>query len=317
MIIYSNEESLLLLLSLIRGSRRRISIASWCIHRGLSTSLIAQHLNDASSRGIQITLMYNPCQTVDNEGLSAFGDGIVKIRAKSPTHTKIIIIDDLVISTDRNIGDRYYRDFNDGFLSCDLIFTSSRIADAVSNFISQGGKDGVYGYLDISDGDYRLIVGTIKPSIDRLLDETQNLRIFSGTFGPSRDTTRRLSQNGHRVIIGFDKEKQDFFGCFWQRAILTPGIISHLPIESHYKIIAANDFAACGSYNFDLISEVCVQDQMVFSKNPQDVAEFNGLVNLYDILAVPSEKAISLPLSPIVYYFIETGIKIYSWLLIK
>jgi phosphatidylserine/phosphatidylglycerophosphate/cardiolipin synthase-like enzyme len=297
MFIYTNEDSLLFLLRACEGARHRIVLTLWSLTKDLSYFLIRTSLQNALRRRVRVVVLGNPgieCPCDDFEK-----DGAIVLWCRTPIHSKLYAIDDLVISTDRNAENYYYQTIYGCHLSSDFVFHSSKIADEIERYVwHRGGIS-----IDVSDGPYRLMIGFLRPFVDDLLERQRNLRILSGTYVPSLKMTRLLLKGRHEVIIGCPGWEAELTRLM-ERFLFTSRATLFIRRLFHYKIFVGSDFMIHGSYNMDFVSEILNQEHLVISTDPRDYEEMNLLYEVFKGEARQA-KAIPLPFGHIIWGLTE------------
>nr|QBK84619.1 MAG: PLD-like domain protein [Pithovirus LCDPAC01] len=289
-------------------AKTRICFAYFFISDDEIGKLVSRTVNDAFRRGVNVKIYSNRGSLGYTNFRYLFDKGIKFSGNRGPVHMKIFAIDNYVISTDRNISNHYYlsRGNRVPFDSSDLIFKSAVIADTVEKYI-----DNPRISLDVTDHKtgYRLVIGMIRKPMHALLKNNTELRYVTCTFYPTSTQDKLLMKGCHEVLssCGDFPSNPDILEGYqeivaMQRGI--PGITHFTKVPVHHKFILPRNysFAWHGSYNIDVSSAVCCEEQMIYTTNKEDI---KSLVNIYTDLKSSSIPTKVLSISPCVFMVTE------------
>lgn len=280
MIIVDPEESLETLLRIIDESKEVTCVAFQIDSDPVATQIV-EALNAKNAT------VYGQDELV----IGRIGLKIKNLISNGSLHAKIFICDSTIISTDRNISSSYYGP-DAIFESSDLIFESESISTALVSHLKSRAKD----TFVMKDGDYTLIYGNIGDNIADAL-KRGGLRVASCIFMPTLRMQRILIATNAKIVT----TSSEFMGEGFTKTLelvakfmSIPGQTYIYPKSFHHKILLADTYAWHGSYNIDQVSEFYTKEQMVLTRNPDDVKALKTVMDdLFKESVVVDEKHVS------------------------
>lgn len=265
MIITDPEESLKVLLEHINNARRVV-----CVAFQIDADPVAKQVVDALNA--KNAIVYGQNELV----IGHIGAKIKNLISNGSLHAKIFICDDIIINTDRNISAGYYGK-DAYFESSDMIFESARIAKALRAHLKMR-SDKIFM---MQDGDYTMIYGNIAHQVSKILMDPK-VKVASCIFMPSNRMQRILIKNNIPVVTSSSNYMGDAFGQTLEvvtRFMNIPGQTYLYTGDFHHKIIVGEDYAWHGSFNLDQVSEFYTKEQMVLTKNKDDIDALKLIVD--------------------------------------
>lgn len=281
MLIFNNLKSFKFLIKRIRKAKRRIYLTCFIVTDDKYSRAILAALNKASSKGIDVVIYgRNEALVGDVE----FGKTMLKnvefvktlhfvrprekifwVTPKRGCHAKIYVIDNIVISTDRNMSGEYYTTKGDYYEASDLVFKSSYLANKIIKYF----HDQETFIVKLNNMTFGL--GNITSYVHKLLKSENELKIITATLFPSMQLQKIIITYKHEIITGRTINKTKPFEDAYEKLLYFTAIPKQTYVVNkflHHKVIVGEKFCAHGSFNLDLCSENMVDEQIaVFHDN--------------------------------------------------
>lgn len=296
MLIDDPQASLLFLISALRAAKKRVTFSVFIVGNDKISKRIFNEVNKCHERGCKVVMYGRPELLIGDveDSKDLLHPDITVLDPGHCSHTKLWIIDDLVISTDRNINVQYYGD-DTKFKACDLVFTSKIIANEVHDYLVSCRRD----LLRVSDAKYVLYLGRLGEFMTNLLSRERNMKIISCNFWPSWKLQKVIIENNHTVIA---TDQADTLHWLVQDAARTYLMFTGIPGRTwvsydcfHYKLFITEKGVWQGSFNLDVISEIYAMEQMVYVKDPKVLKEVN---EIYDRMMAKAYLINRIPIFP-------------------
>lgn len=276
MLIFDNVKSFKNLKKLIRASKVRIYLTCFIITPDAHSSAILDELESASQRGVDVIIYGRDESLVGNLDFGKEKLQNVEFVTLLPSerkkkviywitpnrgcHAKLFVLDDMIISTDRNISDQYFKNKDENYKAVDFVFKSKILGDRIYRYF----KDQETFFLKLGDVTFGL--GRIQKYVYQILRSEDNVRITTATLFPSMELQKIIIDGDHEILTGKTIGGSKPFEDAYEKLLYFTGIPKQTYIVNshlHYKFILAQKFFAHGSFNLDLCSENMVDEQII------------------------------------------------------
>lgn len=292
MLIFNNLKSFKNLKKLIRSAKSRIYLTCFIITKDKYSTAILDELILASLRKVDVIIYGREESLV---GDLDYGKEKLKnvlfvtevpekrkekviywVMPKRGCHAKLFVLDDMIISTDRNISEHYFRDKGEKYDAVDFVFKSNFLGNRILQYF----QDQKTFFLRLGDVTFGL--GRIQEYIYDLLKSEKNLKITTATLFPTMKLQKILIDGGHEILTGKTINHSIPFEDAYEKLLYFSALSNQTYVVNsylHYKFILGENFIAHGSFNLDLCSENMVDEQIIVCPKNSKFKEIYSLLN--------------------------------------